>query len=551
MDLRDELHKPRRVPQPITVVLRLASKPFTLFYKILRAVFFKVFSRRFIFGVVCVATLAALFIGEENLRGKWAWERCKRELEAQGEHMDLSAPPQIPDDQNFAMSPPVKALTDYFESWSKPQPVKPATTMGELRTDPVPPPLAALTRQFSGLSDKTPRPLEKNGGWQAGRPKDLKLWQAYFRAEFPKMAHPDSPEEDVLASSVPMDGLLAELREAARTRPLCRFPLKWELGPAMALRHLSVLQSLSKILDLRAVAELRAGRGDDAFADVQLSFRVLDLVRSEPTFISQLVRAVSVPYVIGPVWEGIRLHRWSVAQLAAIESDFRRLDFLADYKFGLRAERTQLPAIIAAAVENPRVFFSMSADVSLSKIDFLWLDSLRVLKGWGYQNAACSARLTQGMLDSIDEKKGSIEPSRVLEELARAEKMPKPPLFRQLGADLVPYFGQLRSDANGISLLAKFASMQCYANEAITACSIERYRLANGKLPATLDDLRMENPPHDVIDGGPLQYRVTGDDYLLYSIGWQEKFNGGAIAKTKSGGTNMMKSDWFWSLKPL
>jgi hypothetical protein len=59
-------------------------------------------------GRVCrsvLATLIALVLAEENLRGRWAWSRYKHKLEAQGEarHARLHSA-ACADDQNFAMT---------------------------------------------------------------------------------------------------------------------------------------------------------------------------------------------------------------------------------------------------------------------------------------------------------------------------------------------------------------------------------------------------------------------------------------------------------------
>src|SRR5580658_474758 len=77
--------------------------------KVLRWVFF---------AVVCFVTLVALIIAEENLRGKLAWEKCKRDLEAQGERLDIAwfIPPPVPDDQNFAKTPFFKPVETFMET---------------------------------------------------------------------------------------------------------------------------------------------------------------------------------------------------------------------------------------------------------------------------------------------------------------------------------------------------------------------------------------------------------------------------------------------------
>ena len=53
------------------------------------------------------ATLLGSLYVEENWRGKRAWERCKRELEAKGAALDWAAfrPAKVADEDNFLMAP--------------------------------------------------------------------------------------------------------------------------------------------------------------------------------------------------------------------------------------------------------------------------------------------------------------------------------------------------------------------------------------------------------------------------------------------------------------
>jgi len=90
------------------------------------------------------------------------------------------------------------------------------------------------------------------------------------------------------------------------------------------------------------------------------------------------------------------------------------------------------------------------------------------------------------------------------------------------------------------------ARNQTLVNQAQLACVLERYRLAQGKFPASLDALTprfIERLPHDLIGGQPLKYRTEGGAYLLYSIGWNEKDDGGIPGKTRDEG------DWIWELQ--
>ena len=58
--------------------------------------------------------------------------------------------------------------------------------------------------------------------------------------------------------------------------------------------------------------------------------------------------------------------------------------------------------------------------------------------------------------------------------------------------------------------------------------------------------------PHDVITGQPLNYHRTADgQYILYSVGWNQTDDGGALGLTESGtGIKQTEGDWVWRLLP-
>jgi hypothetical protein len=91
---------------------------------------------------------------------------------------------------------------------------------------------------------------------------------------------------------------------------------------------------------------------------------------------------------------------------------------------------------------------------------------------------------------------------------------------------------------------ATLARNQTQANEALLACVLERYRLAHHEYPETLAALTPQLAdvlPHDIIGGQSLKYRRTADgSFLLYSVGWNEKDDGGMAGKTREEG------DWVW-----
>src|ERR1035441_1753522 len=97
------------------------------------------------------------------------------------------------------------------------------------------------------------------------------------------------------------------------------------------------------------------------------------------------------------------------------------------------------------------------------------------------------------------------------------------------------------------SFCVRMASAQIAAQQAALACALERYRLANGQFPERLSALTpqfMSRLPNDVIGGQPYKYRRTDDGrFILYSVGWNEKDDGGVPGERLFDQT---QGDWVW-----
>jgi hypothetical protein len=95
--------------------------------------------------------------------------------------------------------------------------------------------------------------------------------------------------------------------------------------------------------------------------------------------------------------------------------------------------------------------------------------------------------------------------------------------------------------------------MQTYVDATRVGCALERYRLAKGKLPESLDELRpnfIAQIPADVVDGKPLRFKPeSAQGPLVYSIGWNQVDDGGALAYQKQerkGRVDVSNGDWVW-----
>ena len=79
-------------------------------------------------------------------------------------------------------------------------------------------------------------------------------------------------------------------------------------------------------------------------------------------------------------------------------------------------------------------------------------------------------------------------------------------------------------------------AIQSSIDLARVACALERYRIAHGEYPETLDALAPQfiaQLPHDIINGIAdiaLSPREANGKFILYSVGWNETDDGGQIA---------------------
>lgn len=496
--------------------------------------------RRFLFGVACLITLVALFYAEEGWRGKRAWEKHRREWEAKGEKFNIAelAPPPVPDEKNFALTPLLKPALEFSRG---PRGVVWTDTNG----------LARLQNIRADLAP-SPRRLTNDhlvlGSLEKGTFADLAACRDFYRGNtnYPQPASAGTPAEDIAFALAKFDPELAELRAATVSRPLSRYPIEYEFEPSwgILLPHLAYLKGLIQVTQLRAVAALETGRSDEALADLKVGFRLSDSIREEPILIDHLVRLAGLAINLQTLREGLLRHAWNESQLAELQAYLASVDLLAEYKHAMRGER---------ALNTAGLDYLRRQRFQTDAMDYLGSDDggaastpnpVLMPAGWFYQNMLTIAELYQNfILTSVDEKKRRVYPGQCAALDSRLGGMRSGPytIFAKL---LMPALSRA---------IVKSARMQFYVDAAQVACALERYRLANGKFPETLEALTPQflgKVPHDIIDGKPLHYRLTADHgYLLYSVGWNQTDDGGELAwKTdKERTVDATQGDWVWT----
>ena len=581
--------------------------------------------RRGLFMLACLATLTGLFYAVENWRGKRAWEKCQRELEAKGEVLDWNAyiPAPVPDDQNIFKAP---RMAEWFVKGSFVEAISGESSKSRntaapfslaprqdaemdsvlvAEVDVVPPeaPLpsgkadAVLGYEDPSAREQAAKLLEGVTGPRAdgaqgcaivARPRDqmkprhliLQILQAdtlptvTALTEF--FTHSPTPEKagatpglgylqvervgsngfqvslkssvytaaDYLAASEPAVPDLNLLRKALE-RPCARMDSDYQRPFERPIPNFVRLRTVAQMLSQRAQCCLLLGQPEAAWHELAL---VRDLCRTLegkpasncPMLVEAMIDVAISGLYVSIVQDGLRLRAWREPELAAMQKQLTDINLLPLVRASFNAEQAASCRTfeITPPAEYWKLFFSPMRKPGLwEKLEnptFLFLRFAP--RGWMYQNMCEGALLEQRILGTLDIPNNQVLPGK-LENVAT-----------EIGAA-----GRHRSPYNFLAVMAlpnyvrasqTMARNQTLANEALIACGLERYRLAHGQYPETLESLVPQfaaKLPHDIVVGQPLKYhRTANGNFVLYSVGWNENDDGGVPGKTIGEG------DWVW-----
>ncbi len=467
--------------------------------------------------VGALATLVVLFYAEENVRGKHAWNQYRQQLEAKGEKLDFWAfvPPPVPDDQNFTMTPFLAPLFDF-----NPKPLESGQS---------------LWRDTNGFQRANEFAKELNSvrspAWARGQFTDFQasIMKPKGITSSTKTASTRAESaEEVLQILKKYDAVFDELRTASQ-RPHARFNVKYtnEFAPSTLLPHLNFVGHAVAAFQLRASAELALIQPDAAWSDTRMSLYMADTLKDEPFIISELVRSGLVQRSIQPIWEGLAEHKWSEAQLREME---QRLG--------------QIAILTPTAMRGELAYTVLTIDQMRTQAENEWrmwtlpfakteIPHFLIPDGWFYQNQLAIIRSYVELVLPVIDEPNRVFPAKAVanEEIIKKEYDGGFSPYRFL---IKPFLLGEEMDMALFEAERKIALGQTRVNEAIVACALERYRLANGQFPETLNAISpqfLEKMPLDVITGEPLKYRRTTDgQFVLYSVGWNAKDDVGTLA---------------------
>lgn len=468
----------------------------------------RIFSwRGLLFLAAALVTSAALLLAEENWRGGRAWKNYKRAQEAKGERFDIARliPPPVADEQNLGALP-------FFNTTN------------------------ADSGPMTGKPGKYSWPTVRHAPNEPyGLAEDLIDWAKAMHGPASDPAQAANTVLDFISANEP---IMASLHNATR-RTVCRFNVRYQdwndpYVQGALIEQLAKIKQIYNLLALHAQAAMVAGQTDAALDDLHV-FCIIDQgLADEPFLISQLVRMAGIRILLKPLGEGLVERRWSEAQLRTLQEQLQKADVLGAE---VRATYGERDIWLNHAIDS----HSFPGEASFMPRGWMRLEQVNLNRAFEQQ-----------LLSRIDLAAREVRPS--------ANPLLTQPTNQSIGQNLSSavihhsVFAQMMIPSwSGFFQKAAFA--QTEVDLATVACALERYRLAHGQYPETLAALSPEyikELPHDVINGEPLKYRrAAPGHFILYSMGWNEKDDGGVMVMQKERpAQDITQGDWVLEYPP-
>jgi hypothetical protein len=302
----------------------------------------------------------------------------------------------------------------------------------------------------------------------------------------------------------------------------------------MLLNHVMRIRALAQFLSVAVLHDLHQSQNEAAFRKLQALLAVTEVLKDEPTIMSQVQRMHVMQIAFAATWQAMQCDGWSDAQLAALQDSWGAYDFLRSIDRAFAMER----AIAGIEYERAR-----SSDLPLSNLfdppgpaavpptpsllSWDWVGQMfdpreRVFGpiwkfAWSKHDELHHCETVQAALDF--HRKG-IRSGAGVPALAGIERIESvsPGVYGRLR-----FFVARMLTGSTLNFMRRAWTAQTTAEIARTAIAIKRYELREGRLPSALAALVPEflpQMPVDYMDGKALRYCVDSDGaFVLYSVG--------------------------------
>ena len=442
--------------------------------------------------LLVLLAILALFILEENIRGRILLARYKAELRAKGEKLTLEELnlPKVPTEGNGA---------------------------------------AELLEAAGQLA-----PYSKNIGL-LGYAFTMKLVapgraRVLYREAEPAVRTPLFDSWDELSGCIATVSNILDKARAASRKPA----LAVELDYAKSIRgqslHSLEVYHLSTWLAAAAIDSLRQGNLDTALENIVAMARLAQVQKNEGVVGVQESRVRTAAYGLQVTWQALQADGWTDQQLARLQECWEGAECLPDIVPSMEEDRVESIRNHHEATlkhlrdslewasyyddELKRGFDYCSSILRLTTHWYLWRAA------WRDQDELCILRRWSRTLDA----------ARLVAEQKSWRAWSPAPETPWSSLDHWRYMvsGQLYTGEYAMMRAVKYETLR---EMTIATIALKRFQLRNGTYPASLSVLVPEfvaELPHDWMDGKPLRYRLNGDGtFTLYSVGENGVDDGG------------------------
>ncbi len=361
---------------------------------------------------------------------------------------------------------------------------------------------------------------------------------------------------DYLAWSDQFAGDFGVIREALK-RPFARMDGDYENPITITIPNFVCVRVVAQTLAQCSQCHLLLGEPEPALRDLMLIRDVCRLLEGRPTgkpmtLVAAMINVAVTGLYVSVVADGLRLQVWREPELAAIQEQLGQIDLPFYVEEAFKCEQASSSRTLVTATRAELIKFTGQVQTGYGSpptavnqwqqiTNSTFLLFTFAPRGWIYQNIANIVGSLQKEIDSFDLKNRVVRPDE-MENASREvqTELSRPGPYTFLEAMMLPNF---------VRAVQSAARKQTLANEALIVCALERYHIVHGEYPETLDTLIpqfIQTIPHDLIGGQPLKYRREKEEFVLYSVGWNQKDDGGVDSLRKGGPMDFTKGDWAW-----
>jgi hypothetical protein len=356
---------------------------------------------------------------------------------------------------------------------------------------------------------------------------------------------------DFLAWSDQFQPQLADIRSALK-RPYASMPGDYQDPISMPIPNFIALRTVAQMLGARAQCHFLLNEPEKALEDMTLMLQLKKFLLAKPegkpmTLVAAMINVAISGLCVSVIADGLRLGVWREPELAELQRELADIDLLPEVAKAFQAERASICHIldtVTLSTLNQRIRSFSGPPARLTPRDVLEkLGSLLAPRGWTYQNMTSIASMEQWTLDGFDRTGRTVRP-RAIDEANRNVQatMEETSAYTFVAAEVM---------ANTVRATITMSRNEDLARMGVLACALERHKIAKGSYPNELKELIpkfVAELPRDVINGQPFRYRLKPDgNYLLYSVGWDERDDGGVVDGNPGRGKRIEEGDWVWS----